>query len=125
MGKTIPAKTFAADPANSTQLGLDTAEAMDRLANPTAFLAANRQRLVVPDGRQNRLRLLGARRGEIDAGRRPDRFLLQGSAAFKLLRQSRSLAGRPALADMSRVVWSGGLQSFDDTHTLWPRGMPR
>lgn len=122
VGKTSLAKTLTADPAKSIYLDLDTPQAMARLANPTAFFAANRQRLVVLDEIQNQPQLLSELRGEIDADRRPGRFLLLGSASFKLLKQSQSLAGRLSLVDMSPLVLSEVFQSFDDTQTLWLRG---
>ncbi len=44
VGKTSLAKTLTADTAKTIYLDLDTPQAIARLANPTAFFAANRQR---------------------------------------------------------------------------------
>jgi predicted AAA+ superfamily ATPase len=92
------------------------------LGNPSAFFAANRHRLVVLDEIQNHPQILSELRGEIDEDRRPGRFLLLGSASFKLLKQSQSLAGRLSLVDMSPLVLSEVYQNFEDTQTLWLRG---
>jgi predicted AAA+ superfamily ATPase len=48
--------------------------------------------------------------------------LLLGSASFKLLKQSQSLAGRLSLVDMSPLVLSEVYQNFEDAQTLWLRG---
>ena len=106
VGKTTLAKTFATDPAKAVYLDLDTASARARLGNPSAFFAANRQRLVVLDEIQNHPELLSELRGEIDEDRRPGRFLILGSASFKLLKQSQSLAGRLSLVDMAPLLAS-------------------
>jgi predicted AAA+ superfamily ATPase len=101
---------------------LDNPQALARLANPAAFFAANRQRLVVLDEIQNQPEILSELRGEIDEDRRPGRFLLLGSASFKLLKQSQSLAGRLSLVDMAPLVVSEVYQNFEDIQTLWLRG---
>ena len=122
VGKTTLAKAVANDPAQSIYLDLDTPQALARLGNPSAFFAANRHRLVVLDEIQNQPQILSELRGEIDEDRRPGRFLLLGSASFKLLKQSQSLAGRLSLVDMSPLVLSEVYQNFEDTQTLWLRG---
>ena len=122
IGKTTLAKTFAAQSSNSIYLDLDTAQARARLVNPSAFFQANRHRLVILDEIQNQPELLSELRGEIDLDRRPGRFLLLGSASFKLLKQSQSLAGRLSLVDMSPLLLSEIYQTFNDTQTLWLRG---
>ena len=121
IGKTTLAKTFAAQSSNSIYLDLDTAQARARLVNPSAFFQANRHRLVILDEIQNQPELLSELRGEIDLDRRPGRFLLLGSASFKLLKQSQSLAGRLSLVDMSPLLLSEIYQTFNDTQTLWVR----
>ncbi|MGQ0708111.1 MAG: ATP-binding protein [Rhodoferax sp.] len=78
--------------------------------------------MVVLDEIQNQPQILSELRGEIDADRRPGRFLLLGSASFKLLKQSQSLAGRLSLVDMSPLVVSEVYQQFEDIQTLWLRG---
>lgn len=122
VGKTTLAKTFATDPAKAVYLDLDTASARARLGNPSAFFAANRQRLVVLDEIQNHPELLSELRGEIDEDRRPGRFLILGSASFKLLKQSQSLAGRLSLVDMAPLLASEAAPQFADLQPLWLRG---
>jgi predicted AAA+ superfamily ATPase len=121
VGKTTLARTWVVDPDRSIYLDLDTPQAVAQLANPPAFFAANRHRLVVLDEIQNQPQLLSELRGEIDADRRAGRFLLLGSASFKLLKQSQSLAGRLSLVDMSPLMLSEVHQTFNDTQTLWLR----
>jgi len=122
VGKTTLAKTFATDPAKAVYLDLDTASARARLGNPSAFFAANRLRLVVLDEIQNHPELLSELRGEIDEDRRPGRFLILGSASFKLLKQSQSLAGRLSLVDMAPLLASEAAPQFADLQPLWLRG---
>lgn len=122
VGKTTLAKTFAANPQTAVYLDLDTSSARARLSNPPAFFAANRQRLVVLDEIQNQPELLHELRGEIDEDRRPGRFLILGSASFKLLKQSQSLAGRLSLVDMCPLLASEAAPSFSDIQPLWLRG---
>lgn len=122
VGKTTLARAIASNPATSVYLDLDNPQALSMLSNPAAFFAANRQRLVVLDEIQNQPQILSELRGEIDADRRPGRFLLLGSASFKLLKQSQSLAGRLSLVDMAPLVVSEVYQQFEDIQTLWLRG---
>lgn len=122
VGKTTLAKSFATDPQSAIYLDLDSAQAMARLSHPSAFFAANRHKLVVLDEIQNQPQILNELRGEIDQDRRPGRFLLLGSASFKLLKQSQSLAGRLSLVDMAPLLVSEAVQSFADIQTLWLRG---
>ena len=70
VGKTTLAKTLARESGKSIYLDLDTAQARAQLVNPTAFFAANRDRLIVLDEIQNQPELLSELRGEIDADRR-------------------------------------------------------
>ncbi|NBO14068.1 MAG: ATP-binding protein [Betaproteobacteria bacterium] len=122
VGKTTLAQTFASDPQSAMYLDLDSASARARLTNPEAFFAANRHRLVVLDEIQNQPELLQELRGEIDQDRRPGRFLILGSASFKLLKQSQSLAGRLSLVDLSPLLASEAAPHFADLQTLWLRG---
>lgn len=122
VGKTTLAKSVASQLPDAVYLDLDSSQGMAKLSNPSAFFAANRHRLVVLDEIQNQPQILNELRGEIDEDRRPGRFLLLGSASFKLLKQSQSLAGRLSLVDMSPLLVSEAVQSFADIQTLWLRG---
>ena len=122
IGKTTLAKQIAAEFPDSIYLDLENAQARAKLEQADVFFEANRHRLVVLDEIQNAPELFSTMRGEIDADRRPGRFLILGSASFKLLQQSQSLAGRLALVDMAPLLLSEVHQSFEDIQTLWVRG---
>jgi predicted AAA+ superfamily ATPase len=122
IGKTTLAKQIAAEFPDSIYLDLENAQARAKLDQADVFFEANRHRLVVLDEIQNAPELFSTKRGEIDADRRPGRFLILGSASFKLLQQSQSLAGRLALVDMAPLLLSEVHQSFEDIQTLWVRG---
>lgn len=122
IGKTTLAKQIAAEFPDSIYLDLENAQARAKLDQADVFFEANRHRLVVLDEIQNIPELFSTMRGEIDADRRPGRFLILGSASFKLLQQSQSLAGRLALVDMAPLLLSEVHQSFEDIQTLWVRG---
>jgi len=122
-GKTTLAREFAA--AHPDALFLDLERAGDRaaLAEPELFLAQNRQRLVVLDEVQHLPDLFVALRPEIDAERRPGRFLLLGSASGKLLRQSaESLAGRVGYLELSPLLASEVQATSGNIQTLLLRG---
>jgi predicted AAA+ superfamily ATPase len=122
IGKTTLAQQIAAEFPNSVYLDLDNAQARAKLEQADVFFQANRHRLVVLDEIQNIPELFSTMRGEIDADRRHGRFLILGSASFKLLQQSQSLAGRLALVDMAPLLLSEVHSSFEDIQTLWLRG---
>jgi predicted AAA+ superfamily ATPase len=122
IGKTTLAKQITAQFPDSIYLDLENAQARAKLDQADVFFEANRHRLVVLDEIQNAPELFSTMRGEIDADRRPGRFLILGSASFKLLQQSQSLAGRLALVDMAPLLLNEVHQSFQDIQTLWVRG---
>ena len=130
VGKTTLAQQIAAVHVDSIYLDLEQPQALAKLGEPDIFFQANRHRLIVLDEVQNAPELFSILRGEIDADRRPGRFLMLGSASFKLLQQSQSLAGRLALVDMSplqltEVNSSASASASDSTNilqTLWLRG---
>ena len=122
VGKTTLARAIADEHPSSLYIDLESAQGRARLAQPDSFFQANRGRLVVLDEIQNLPELFSELRGEIDADRRAGRFLMLGSASFKLLRQSQSLAGRLALVDMAPLLLVEVHRRFDDIQTLWLRG---
>ena len=128
VGKTTLARALAA--AHPEALFLDLERAADRaqLSNPELFFARHRHRLVVLDEVQAMPGLFSHLRPEIDADRRPGRFLLLGSASGPLLRQSaESLAGRIAYLELPPLLLDE-LASPGDTALpvaavrLWLRG---
>jgi hypothetical protein len=122
VGKTTLARAAAAARPGSVYLDLETAADLARLADPARFLASRRDRLVVLDEVQNAPELFGELRAEIDADRRSGRFLILGSASFRLLRQSQTLAGRLAVVDMSPLLLAEIAARFEDIERLWVRG---
>lgn len=123
MGKTTLALEVAASRPN---VYLDLENPMDRtkLAEPELFFARHQDELVILDEIHRAPDLFMVLRGVIDkgrrAGRRTGRFLMLGSAAIELMRQSETLAGRIAFVDMGPLdVLEAGNQS---TETLWLRG---
>ena len=122
VGKTTLARAAAAARPDATYLDLETAADLAKLADPARFLAARRDRLVVLDEVQNAPGLFSELRTEIDAERRPGRFLLLGSASFRLLRQPQTLAGRLEVVDMAPLLLPEVARRFEDIEQLWVRG---
>ena len=82
-------------------IDLQRPEARTQLADPTAFLRANAERLIVVDEVQRQPAIFAALRPIIDEDRRPGRFLLTGSASPELMRDANeSLAGRIFYAEL-------------------------
>lgn len=122
VGKSTLARAIAEKDPRSLLLDLERAQSRERLAQAEAFFAANRQRFVVLDEVQYMPELFRELRSEIDADRRPGRFLLLGSASFALLRQSESLAGRLAVVDMAPLLVAEAAPLFAQVQALWLRG---
>jgi len=122
VGKTTLARQIAAEHPGAIYLDLERPSERARLDQPELYFAANRDRLVVLDEVQNLPEVFSVLRGEIDEDRRAGRFMVLGSASFRLLRQSQSLAGRLALIDMSPLQLEEVHARFEDIQTLWLRG---
>jgi predicted AAA+ superfamily ATPase len=122
VGKTTLARAAAAARAGSAYLDLETAADQARIADPARFLSSRRERLVVLDEVQHAPGIFSELRAEIDADRRPGRFLLLGSASFRLLRQSQTLAGRLEIVDMAPLLLPEVANRFEDIERLWVRG---
>ena len=123
-GKSTLARQLAAERKSSTFLDLENPADLALLAAPMQALAGLRG-LVVLDEVQRRPDLFPVLRVLADRRPRPARFLVLGSAAIDLLRQSsESLAGRIAFVDLSGFT----LAEVGTTHLarLWQRGgLPR
>ena len=123
MGKTTLATTLASEFPGALFLDLEQEPDRARLANPQLFLAQYRDRLVILDEVQVMPELLSALRPEIDALRKPGRFLLLGSASGKLLNQgSESLAGRVSYLELAPFLLAETGQEGDAWKKLWLRG---
>lgn len=126
VGKTTVAKTIGRD-VPSVYLDLEAPADLLKLRDPTTFLQAHRDELVILDEIQRAPELFPVLRGLIDQnrerGRRAGHYLLLGSASMDLMRQSsESLAGRISYLDMTglSVIEVGATR--DAQQTLWVRG---
>lgn len=107
VGKTTLARTIAAAYPGAVSLDLQLAGDRAKLADGSGFLQANRDRLVILDEVQYVPEVFAQLRPEIDAARRPGRFLLLGSASGRLLQQSsESLAGRVSYMELTPLLVS-------------------
>ena len=117
VGKSTLAQAVAAQTSGAVFLDLELPADRAKLDNPAAFFAAHRERLVVIDEVQTMPDLFVQLRPEIDADRRPGRFLLLGSASGVLLRQSaESLAGRVSYLELPPLLWSEVQPEFPAPH---------
>lgn len=95
VGKTTLAKAVAAQHPGAVYLDLERPSVTQRLADGEYFLQTLQDQLVVLDEIQRVPELFPLLRSLVDEQRRPGRFLILGSAAPELLRQSsETLAGR-------------------------------
>lgn len=123
VGKTTLARALASDYPDAVILDLEREADRARLAQPDAFFARHRRQLVVLDEVQMLPQIFAALRPEIDADRRPGRFLLLGSASGSLLRQSvESLAGRVAYLELAPLLVEEVGRDGASASALWLRG---
>jgi len=125
VGKTTLALEIA-DRRPSIYLDLEAAADREKLSDPVLFLQRHTDKLVVLDEIHRMPALFEALRGIIDSGRRAGkrtgRFLILGSAAIDLLRQSgETLAGRIEYADLTPLCVTE-IDSERDLERLWVRG---
>lgn len=125
VGKTTLALTVA-DTVDSVYLDLEDAADRAKLTDPVLYLNAHEDRLVILDEIHRLPEVFATLRGVIDKGRRDGRrtgrFLILGSAAIDLLKQSsESLAGRLARVRLGplNVLEADGPASARE---LWVRG---
>jgi len=126
VGKTTLARTLG-EATGALYLDLEAPEDRAKLAEPALFLRNYEDRLVILDELHRVPEIFMTLRGLIDEGRRSGhrygRFLVLGSAAIDLLRQSgETLAGRIAYVDMGPfdVIEAGTTEP--DRSALWLRG---
>jgi len=130
VGKTTLAKMIAGAYPGAISLDLQLAADRAKLISGSNFLAAHRDKLVVLDEVQYVPEVFAQLRPEIDALRRPGRFLLLGSASGKLLQQSsESLAGRVSYLELTPLQVREVMTPDADAQTalltwqkLWLRG---
>lgn len=124
-GKTTLARAIG-DSRSSLYLDLETERDRAKLADPSAFLRSHADDLVILDEIHRMPSLFTELRGVIDegrrSGRRTGRFLMLGSAAIDLLRQSsETLAGRIEYVELAPLT---AIEVADDADimSLWLRG---
>lgn len=128
VGKTTLARKIAADwPGGAVYLDMERPADRRRLDDADAYLRAQQAKLVVIDEIQRAPGLFEVLRGIIDdrraAGERFGHFLLLGSAALELMRQSsETLAGRVAYLEIGPVDILEATAAGIDAQTLWVRG---
>lgn len=126
VGKTTLAHAIAAT-RPSLYLDLEAPGDRNKLSNPELFLKGHEDKLVILDEIHRAPELFRTLRGLIDRGRRKGkrtgRFLILGSAAINLLRQSgETLAGRIEYVDMGPLDVLEVKDSAAARNRLWLRG---
>ncbi len=126
VGKTTLAQTVA-KAMKAIYLDLEAPEDLLKLRDPTSYLRAHSDKLVILDEIQRSPDLFMILRGLIDQnrqdGRRAAQYLLLGSASMDLLRQSsESLAGRISYIEMSGLNLLETVDSVENVRDLWLRG---
>ncbi len=124
VGKTTLAKELM-DISSREAVHLDMEKSTDRtrLLEAEFFLEEHRNHLVVVDEVQLVSSLFMALRPEIDALRKPGRFLLTGSASPELVRgASESLAGRAAYYELFPITLQEAIRSRISLKRHWFRG---
>lgn len=125
VGKTTTALEIG-DAQDALYLDLEDRDDRNKLENPSLFLEAAEDRLVILDEIHRMPEIFETLRGVIDRGRRKGkgkgRFLILGSAAIDLLRQSETLAGRIAYIEMTSLIATEAGLNRRDREQLWLRG---
>ena len=126
VGKTTLALQIG-EARNAIYLDLEDPDDRNRLSNPTLFFEHVQDRLVILDEIHRLPNLFDVLRGVVDKGRRINkgkgRFLILGSAAIDLLRQSsETLAGRIAYIYLNPLSVSEIDPSPAALERLWLRG---
>jgi hypothetical protein len=125
-GKTTLALEIGRD-GGALYLDLESRADRAKLAEPELFLNQFEDRLVILDEIHRAPELFQVLRGIIDEGRRrgrrTGRFLILGSAAIELLRQSgETLAGRIEYVYLNGLDVLEAASDFHSVSTLWLRG---
>ncbi len=126
VGKTTLAKVIAKQQC-SIYLDMEAPEDLLKLSDPSRFLRAHNDKLIIVDEIQRFPDLFKVLRGVIDTnrqqGRKSGQFLLLGSASMDLMRQSsESLAGRIRYIEMSVLNALEIGKDSNNLQKLWLRG---
>ena len=128
VGKTTLARTLAHNwPGGAVYLDLERPADRLKLEDADSYLRAQQGKLVILDEIHRAPGVFEVLRGIIDdnrqAGQRAGQFLLLGSAALDLMRQSsETLAGRVAYVDMAPINTAEAATAGIPPNTLWLRG---
>ena len=120
-GKSTLAKHFL-DGRDAIYLDLQNRADRNKLNEPELFIEQHRDKLICLDEIQLLPDFFSFLRSEIDADRRPGRFLILGSASRDLIRQSsETLAGRIAFLSLAPFLLDE-IEGETDWRELWSRG---
>jgi uncharacterized protein len=128
VGKTTLAMAIRNELADKAiYLDLESRADRARIAEPETYLAMHQDKLVILDEIHRAPELFSILRGQIDQrrrlGRQSGHFLILGSAAIELMRQSsESLAGRSTQLEMTPIHPNEISESSIPLNTLWERG---
>ncbi len=132
VGKTTLARRVAALHPHAISLDLQLPGDREKLSEGSGFLQTHRDKLLVLDEVQYVPQVFSQLRPEIDARRRPGRYLLLGSASGRLLQQSsESLAGRASYLEltplqvgevMAAAAGTTDAAALQSLQKLWLRG---
>ena len=124
-GKSTLAHRILKDATNPVYLDLERPSDLRKLTEPELFFRQHRNDTVCLDEIQRAPELFPVLRSEIDADRRPSRFLILGSASPELIKQSsETLAGRIGYLELTPLLFSEVIHSlpYDILSTYWLRG---
>lgn len=127
VGKTTLAKAIAAERKNigkdTVFLDLERTSDLAKLTDPELYLSGHADKLIILDEVQRKPELFPLLRALVDEHRIPGRFLILGSAAPELLRQSsESLAGRIRYLELGPLLLSEIEPPETAWRELWLRG---
>lgn len=118
-GKSTISKLILNKIPNSIYLDLEDPVDFAKLNDSSAFLEANKDKLICLDEIQRYPDLFPILRGYLDRGKRNGQILLLGSASPLLIRQSsESLAGRISYLEITPFL----VNEVDDMQKLWVQG---
>ncbi|MEI6522680.1 MAG: ATP-binding protein [Bacteroidota bacterium] len=124
VGKTTLVKIFAKRLKKPiTYLDMELQSDRNKLIDIELFFANNRKNIVIIDEVQLMPEIFASLRPEIDALRKPGRFILTGSASPDLVKGvSESLAGRVAYIDIHPISLNEASQKKIELNKHWFRG---
>ncbi len=118
-GKSTLSKIILETNPNSIYLDLEDPADFAKLNDPSAFLDANKDKLICLDEIQRFPELFTILRGHLDRGQRNGQLLILGSASPLLIRQSsETLAGRISFIEITPFL----ANEIDDLQKLWVQG---